>query len=126
MGKSKNETDEKADIAIRDDIRDDEHGAAPAALGPAGDASPREALDESGPTKPALPPRGRQSTSPKSPDRPICQYHQVPMEAGRSEAFFTRYYCPVEGCNNMRKQPRPEAAAQMREKQFGDEDFSAR
>ena len=66
----------------------------------------------------APPPRGRQTAA------PLCPYHKKHCVAKRSDAYFTRYYCPVKGCSFMVKQPRPQLANRLYAEQA--EDFSAR
>lgn len=61
-------------------------------------------------------PRGRQS------NQPTCPYHGQRCKAGSSSPWFTRYYCPVEGCSYSEKVQRPALSAQLGE----EEDFSAR
>ncbi len=47
--------------------------------------------------------RGRQPAG----QAPMCPYCNVVCESKRSEPFFTRYYCPKEGCSFSQKVPRP-------------------
>ncbi|HUX14959.1 MAG TPA: hypothetical protein VMW52_00715 [Phycisphaerae bacterium] len=62
--------------------------------------------------------RGRQSAAPE------CPYHKGTRTVSRnSNSYFTRYYCPVEGCPFMIKQPRPQMRTRLSRE---DEDFSAR
>ena len=66
----------------------------------------------------AKPKRLRQSK------QPFCPYHRkVRCKAGRSDQFFTRYYCPEEGCTFSQKVPRPRRPEDVEAEQ---EDFSAR
>ena len=61
-------------------------------------------------------PRDRQTS------RPICPIHKRPMTAEKTEQFFTRYRCTVDGCTERRKQPRP----MQRHHREPEVDFSAR
>jgi len=61
-------------------------------------------------------PRERQTS------RPVCPLHKKPMLAEKTEQFFTRYACQVEGCTERRKQPRP----MNRHPASPEPDFSAR
>lgn len=61
-------------------------------------------------------PRERQTS------RPVCPLHKKPMVAEKTEQFFTRYACQVEGCTERRKQPRP----MNRHPASPEPDFSAR
>lgn len=57
---------------------------------------------------------------------PYCPYHKESRcESRRSEALFTRYYCPVDGCGFAVKVPRPNIAQRMARMEE-DGDFSAR
>jgi len=67
-------------------------------------------------TKPA-PPRARQSSA------PFCPYHKkTRCKAGHSDAYFTRYYCPEEGCTYSQKVARPNMPSRLHRA----EDFGAR
>lgn len=55
-----------------------------------------------------------------------CPYHGERCKANRSEAMFTRYYCPVKGCNYTQKVARPDIQKRLRRQRDQEEDFSAR
>lgn len=70
--------------------------------------------------QPAESPRARQTS------QPFCPYHKdVRCKSRNSGAFFTRYYCPVDGCTFSVKLPRPEIGQRTREADE-EEGFSAR
>ena len=76
------------------------------------------------PRKPDPPaPRGRQSAA---PDCPRCSTDEkrVRCVARRSDAFFTRYYCPTEGCPFSLKVARPSLRGRRQEPD--EERFAAR
>ena len=84
----------------------------------ADDAERSERSEEPRPEETAAPKRGRQSAA------PTCPYHKgTPCVARNSNSYFTRYYCPKEGCPFMIKQPRPNMRTRLSRQ---DEDFSAR
>jgi hypothetical protein len=62
------------------------------------DTPPTEGDDE---------PRLRQSAA------PLCPYHGVRCESKRSEPYFTRYYCPEDGCSYSQKLPKPGMAERL-------------
>lgn len=65
------------------------------------------------------PARGRQTAA------PTCPYHHQPCKAGHSNAFFTYYYCQVDGCAFSLKQQRPNMPRRLHQSQE-QEDHSAR
>lgn len=56
---------------------------------------------------PAPSPNGNTPGQRQDEAPPECPYHHVACKANRSEPFFTRYYCPIDGCTYSSKQPRP-------------------
>jgi len=61
--------------------------------------------------------RGRQTSQPE------CPYHPgTRCKSGGSAPYFTRYYCPVDGCPFSIKVPKPVLAKPREE----GEEFSAR
>lgn len=78
------------------------------------------------PAAPEAPPpasAGRQQPS----DERRCPYHKnVKLTANRSEPFFTRYYCPVDGCTYSEKVPRPDIKQRAQQAQDAEQDYSAR
>lgn len=80
--------------------------------------SPQPPADPAGETPPKTKPRGRQSAAPE------CPYHKKRTKAGNSTGFFTRYYCPVEGCPFSIKISRPRP--KNRPAEAKPSDFSAR
>lgn len=57
---------------------------------------------------------------------PECPYHHVPCESNRSDPFFTRYYCPTQGCSYSQKVPRPKIEERIRRAEAEEQDFSTR
>lgn len=64
-------------------------------------------------------------TPPADPGVPVCPYHRKPCGAGRSDAFFTRYYCPEADCRFSAKVARPALAQRIARDRDGDQ-YSAR
>lgn len=105
---SKKPTEDQPAQAV-DDTQSGDNGQANAP-GPVDDVDQVPAI--------AAQPRGRQTAA------PLCPYHKKHCVAKRSDAYFTRYYCPVVGCQYMVKQPRPQLATRLHAEEA--EDFSAR
>lgn len=62
---------------------------------------------------PDVQPRARQSSA------PFCPYHKkTRCVSRRSDQFFTRYYCPEEGCSFSIKIPRPRIRPAEEEQDF--------
>lgn len=81
---------------------------------PAASKPPEASAEESKPLRQNLP-------------APYCPYHkEVQTKANRSEPFFTRYYCPVKGCNFSQKVQREDLAKRVRRERDAEADFSAR
>lgn len=81
----------------------------PRPQGPVGETEAAE-------TKTPYAPRARQSAA------PMCPYHQkTRCVSKRSDPYFTRYYCPEEGCTFLAKIPRPNLPTRLHaEEQQGD------
>ena len=104
------------------DDRSDEAGEAPP-VGPLGMAAKEDRPTPDPPPTPAAE-RGRQGNAPACP---YCSKFGtvVLCESNRSEAYFTRYYCPTKGCGFSLKVPRPDLEGRLRRDRQAD-DFSAR
>jgi hypothetical protein len=100
----------------------------PEAILPAAETSPAA---DAAPASPDSEPRLRQGNA------PICPYCSKKNEKGeiiepvmcksvRSDAFFTRYYCPTEGCPFSEKVARPQIRQRVRQQEASEQDFSAR
>lgn len=106
--------------------------AAPPPAAPDADASPRTADPSGPPAEPGfVPPRLRQGNA------PLCPYCSkkngqgeivapVVCLANRSEAFFTRYYCPTADCTFSAKVPRGDIRSRIDAAREADAGFSAR
>ena len=72
---------------------------------------------------PPPPARGRQSAAPVCP---YCSTKDKPVRcvSKGSSSFFTRYYCPTEGCSFSIKVARP--SLRRRQQRPDQEDFAAR
>lgn len=71
-----------------------------------------EGAEPQGPM-PNVQPRARQSSA------PFCPYHKkTRCVSRRSDQFFTRYYCPEEGCSFSIKIPRPRIRPAEEEQDF--------
>ncbi len=69
-------------------------------------------------------PKGKDQKRARQSAAPFCPYHKkTRCKANRSDVFFTRYYCPEEGCTFSVKQPRPEMPSRLHAQQ---DDHSAR
>ena len=100
-----------------------------------------------GPTKPTKPEKPRAKKTPpanaEKPEKPadakLRQGHEPPCpyckdedgnpvitKAGKTEAFFTRYYCPADACTFVVKVPRPDLKARLDRDNAAEADFSAR
>lgn len=65
---------------------------------------------------------------PKAPDNETrtCPYHKELLKSNNSTPFFTRYYCPNEGCTYSEKVPRPDVKQQRARAEAAEQDYSAR
>lgn len=67
------------------------------------------------------PKRLRQNLPPKK-----CPYHKDKvLVSGRSDPYFTRYYCQVDGCSYSEKVPRPKLSEHLKRAQ-DNEGYGAR
>lgn len=57
----------------------------------------------------------------------FCPYHpELQLKANRTEAYFTRYYCPDGACGYSQKVPRPDLQQRLERAKAAENDFSAR
>ena len=97
----------------------------PADTKPASAADTNAASESSEPGS-SEPERLRQGNAPPCP---YCSKEGKPpvmCVSQRSDPYFTRYYCPTEGCNFAVKVPRPQLRDRLRRAQEDEKDFSAR
>ena len=113
------------------DRRDEQpplHQEKPPAMGPLGNDDIKGPVAREQPPIGALaPPQANQET-PKQPENTTraCPYHKLLLRANKTEALFTRYYCPEEGCTYSEKVPRKSIRQQSEQAQNDQENFSAR
>lgn len=103
--------------------------AAPEAILPAAGDKTQDAT--SGPGPAAAEPRLRQGNAPLCPycskkDEKGKIVEPVVCQSQRSDAFFTRYYCPTEGCPYTEKVARPQIQQRIRQQEASEQDYSAR
>lgn len=66
------------------------------------------------------------AAAPEKPTAPLCPYHKEACVAGRSEAYFTRYYCKKDACSYSEKVPRRDLQARLRRDRDAETDHNAR